>query len=69
MPLHRGVIVSFDSVNYLATIRLDGSTPTTLVDVRATRLQSAEYAANRRVLVELPTTGETDDAVIVAVYT
>ncbi|MGI8926408.1 MAG: hypothetical protein ACR2HN_07145 [Tepidiformaceae bacterium] len=65
----RGTIVSFNSVTWRAVIRLDGSTPQTLTDVRVSRYAAADIAAPRRCLVDTGDHGDIADAVLTAVWT
>ena len=70
MAVLRGTLVSFDSGTYRAVVRLDGSGPQALADVRTSRgIASAELTAGRRVLVDAGDTGDIADVVLTAVYT
>jgi hypothetical protein len=66
----RARIVSFDSTNYLAVLRLDGSAPQTVTGVRVSRdLAAADMAVGRRVLIDPGASGEADEWVVFAVWT
>ncbi len=70
MPVLRGILVSFDAGTYRAVVRLDGSGPQVLADVRTSRgIPSAEMVAARRVLVDAGDTGDIADVVLTAVFT
>lgn len=64
----RGTLVSFNAGTYRAVVRLDGSAPQALTNVRCNRLPSAEYTAGRRVLVDTGDHGDIEDAVVLAVW-
>ncbi|MBI5949873.1 MAG: hypothetical protein HY875_17185 [Chloroflexi bacterium] len=69
MTLIRGTLISFTAATYLSVVRLDGSQPRTLTNVRSSRFASAEYVANRRVIVDTGDNNNPDDYVITALYT
>jgi hypothetical protein len=70
MAIFRGVLAAWDSVNYLATVRLDGSAPQTLSGLRTSRaIASADMVATRRVLVDTGDHGDPADFVVTAVWT
>jgi len=69
MTVHRGILTDFDSGTFTATVRLDGAHQTVLTNVRCTRLDSAVFVADRRVLVDTGDHWDATDAVIIAVYT
>ncbi len=70
MAVLRGTLVSFDAATYKAVVRLDGSGPQVLTDVRTNRgIPSAELTASRRVLVDAGDTGDIADVVLTAVFT
>ena len=67
--LLRGTVVSFDSVNHLATVRFDGSAPQVMSAIKTARnIGSAEMTAARRVVVDAGDHGDAGDAVVIAVY-
>ncbi|MGE5595519.1 MAG: hypothetical protein ACM3S1_05730 [Hyphomicrobiales bacterium] len=69
MALLRGKVVSFDSTGYTASIRLDGSAPQTLDNVRvALNIASAAMTAGRRVILDTGDHGDLADVVVLAVY-
>jgi len=69
MALLRGTLVSFDNVNWLAEVRLDGSPWQSLGGVKTARnIASAEMLAGRAVLVETGDYGDAADAVVCAVW-
>ena len=68
MALLRGTLVSFNSTTFRAVVRLDGSTPQTLTNVRSNRLASSVFTAGRRVLVDTGDHGDIEDAVLLAVW-
>lgn len=70
MAVLRGVLVSFNAATYKAVVRLDGSGPQVLTDVRTNRgIPSAEMVAARRVLVDTGDHGDIADVVLSAVFT
>lgn len=69
MPTNRGTIVTFDSVAYTASVRLDGSAAQTLTGVAVNRgLAAASITAGRRAIID--TAGQANAAlfVVVAVF-
>jgi hypothetical protein len=69
MAIYRGVLADWDSVNFLATVRLDGSAPQTLSGLRTSRaIATAEMMAGRRVLVDTGDHGDPADFVVTAVW-
>jgi hypothetical protein len=70
MRLRKGVLRSFDSGSYTATVQLAGSYKVYLEDVAAARnLPSAEMIAGRKVAVVFFDEHNSKEAVVVAVYT
>jgi hypothetical protein len=62
----RGMLVTFDSTNWLAEVRLDGSPWHSLSGVKVARnIASGEMTAGRRVLVDVE---EGDEPVVVGVW-
>lgn len=68
MATYRGVLTAFNPTTFRATVRLDGSSAVTLDAIHATRLDAAEYAPGRRVLVDTGDHGDPGDVVVVAVW-
>ena len=67
--LVRATVVSFDAVNHVASVRVDGSAPQVLSGVKTARnIASAEMAAGRRVVLDTGDHGDAGDAVVIAVY-
>ena len=64
----RGTIRSFDSNTHRATVRLDGSTPRTVTDIRATAINASEFQPGRRCLVDTGDHNDPTDAVVIAVW-
>ncbi|HEY51712.1 MAG TPA: hypothetical protein G4O20_07925 [Dehalococcoidia bacterium] len=70
MSLKKGVLQSFDSGNYTATVQLAGSHKVYLEDVAVARnLQTGEITAGRKVAVIFFDEHNPKEAVVVAVYT
>lgn len=70
MDVRRGVLKSFDSGNYTATVQLAGSNKNYLEGIIVARnLPSAEMSAERNVTVIFFDENNAREAVIVAVYT
>ncbi len=70
MSLKKGVLKSFDSGNYTATVQLAGSHKVYLEDVVVARnLQTSEMTAGRKVAVIFFDEHNPREAVVVAVYT
>lgn len=70
MSLKKGVLQSFDSGNYTATVQLAGSHKVYLEDVVVARnLQTSEMTAGRKVAVIFFDEHNPREAVVVAVYT
>jgi len=68
--LRKGVLKSFNSGDYTATVRLAGSYKVYLEDVAVARnLPAAEMALGRKVAVILFDEHNAKEAVVVAVYT
>lgn len=68
MTLYRGTLLAFDDGSYRARVRLDGSTPRTVGDVRCTRLEDGAFVAGRRVLVDTGDHNDPADIVVIAVW-
>jgi hypothetical protein len=69
MTLKSGLLKLFDSLNYLATVQLNGSLSTWLVDVPVSRaIPAAEMVAERRVALLSFDPGNPKDCVLVAVW-
>ena len=69
MALVRGVLVSFDSGAWTASVRLDGSQAQSLDGVKvALNIVSGNLIAGRRVLVDTGDHGDLADVVVYAVY-
>jgi hypothetical protein len=70
MKLRKGVLKSFDSGNYRATVRLASSYKVYLEDIAVARnLPSAEMVTGRKVALVFFDEHNPKDAVVVAVYT
>jgi hypothetical protein len=70
MSLKKGVLKSFNSGNYTATVQLASSYKVYLEDVAVARnLQSAEMVAGRKVAIVFFDDHNPKEAVVVAVYT
>ncbi len=70
MSLRKGVLKSFSSGDYTATIRLAGSYKVYLEDVAVARnLQASEMVSGRKVAVVFFDEHNAKEAVVVAVYT
>ncbi len=70
MSLKKGILKSFDSLNYIATVNLSGSYKADLKDVTVARnIESADMVAGRNVVVFFPDEHNAKEAVIIAVYT
>ncbi len=70
MSLRKGVLKSFNSSNYTATVQLASSYKVYLEDVTVARnLPSAEMVAGRKVAVIFFDEHNAKEAVVVAVYT
>ncbi len=70
MSLRKGVLKSFNSTNYSATVQLAGSYKVYLEDVIVARnLPSAEMTSGRKVAVIFFDEHNAKEAVVVAVYT
>ena len=70
MKLRKGVLKSFNSVDYTATVRLAGSYKVYLEDIAVARnLPSAEMTLGRKVAVIFFDEHNPKEAVVIAVYT
>ena len=70
MRLRKGLLRSFNSSNYTATVQLIGSYKVYLEDITVARnLQVAEMATGRKVAVIFFDEHNPKEAVVVAVYT
>ncbi len=70
MSLRKGVLKSFNSGNYTATVQLAGSYKAYLEDITVARnLPSGEMTAGRKVAVIFFDEHNPREAVVVAVYT
>jgi len=70
LSLRKGVLQSFNSGNYTATVRLAGSYKVYLEDITVARnLPSGEMTAGRKVAVIFFDENNPGEAVVVAVYT
>ena len=70
MSLKKGVLKSFNSGDYTATVQLAGSYKVYLEDVAVARnLQSAEMVAGRKVAIIFFDEHNPKEAVVIAVYT
>ena len=70
MRLRKGVLKSFNSVDYTATIQLAGSYKAYLESIAVARnLPSLEMAAGRKIAVIFFDEHNPGEAVVVAVYT
>ena len=70
MSLRNGILKSFDSGNYTATLQLAGSYKVYLEDVTVARnIASAEMTAGRKVAVVFFDEHNTKEAVVIGVYT
>lgn len=69
MAALRGVIVSFDSTPYTASVRLDGSAPQAVDSVAVSRaIAAAEMTAGRKVLLDTGDHNHPSDFVVTAVW-
>lgn len=68
MAIYRGILLAFDDDTYRSTVRIDGSTPRTVTNVRTNRLGASAFVPGRKVLLDTGDHGDPEDAVIVAVY-
>ena len=69
MSLKKGVLKSFDSGDYTATVRMSGSYQVYLEEVAVARnLPAAEMAAGRKVAVAFFSESNVKEAVVVGVY-
>ncbi len=70
MRVKKGLLKSFDSGSYTATVQLAGSYKVYLEDVTVARnLSTAEMTAGRKVAIILFDEHNPKEAVVVAVYT
>jgi len=70
MRLRKGVLRSFNSSNYTATVQLAGSYKVYLEDITVARnLPTAEMALGRKVAVIFFDEHNPKEAVVIAVYT
>ncbi|MFC1989791.1 hypothetical protein ACFLVW_04450 [Chloroflexota bacterium] len=70
MSLRKGVLKSFNSGNYTATVQIASSYKVYLEDISVARnLPSAEMVAGRKVAVIFLDEHNAKEAVVVAVYT
>jgi hypothetical protein len=70
MRLRKGVLKSFNSGDYTATVQLSGSYKVYLEDVPVARnLPAAEMALGRKIAVVFFDENNAKDAVVVAVFT
>ncbi len=70
MGLKKGILQSFDSGAYTATVQLAGSYKVYLGDITVARnLQTGEMTAGRKVAVILFDEHNPREAVVIAVYT
>jgi hypothetical protein len=70
MAVYRGSVVSFDSLNWKADVRLDGSQAQSLAGVKTSRnIAAVEMTAGRKVLVDTGDHGDLADVVVFAVFT
>lgn len=69
MMIEKGLLKSFNSTNYTATIMLNGSFKAYLEKIPVARnLSSAAMTSGRNVLVYFPDRYTSKDALIIAVY-
>lgn len=69
MALLRGVLTAFDSANYKATVRLDGSAPQTVNNIKTSRaIPAAEMVAARRLIVDTGEAASADEWVVTAIF-
>ena len=70
MRLRKGILRSFDSGNYTATVQLIGSYKVYLEDIAVARnLPAAEMTAGRKVAVIFFDENSPREAVVIAIYT
>jgi len=70
MKLRKGMLRSFNSGNYTATIQLAGSYKVYLEDIKVARnISSTEMTAGRKVAVIFFDEHNPKEAVVIAVYT
>ena len=68
--IKKGVLKSFDSGTYIATVQISGSLSVLLEGVPVSRgIPSGEMVTGRNVAVIFHAAGNPDDAVVVAVWT
>lgn len=67
--LKKAILKSFDSVNYQATVQVMGSLGTWLPTISVSRIiPAAEMVAGRKVALLFFEESNTNDAVVIAVY-
>ena len=70
MSLKKGILKSFDSSGYTATVAISGSYKADLEDVAVARnIDGADMVAGRSVTVFFPDEHNAKEAVVIAVYT
>lgn len=69
MAVLRGILVSFSSGPFTASVRLDGSAPQTVDNVAVSRaIPSAEMTPGRKVLLDSGDHNNPNDFVVTAVW-
>lgn len=69
MAIFRGTLAAWDSVGFLATVRVDGSSAQSLTAIKTSRaIASADMAVGRKVLIDTGDHNDPADFVVTAVY-
>jgi hypothetical protein len=69
VAIFRGTLAAWDSVGFLATVRLDGSSPQALTSIKTSRaIASADMTVGRKVLIDTGDHNDPSDFVVTAVY-
>lgn len=69
MPIRKGILKSFNSSNYTATVQIAGSLKVYLEDIAVARnIPAAEMIAGRKVVMVFFDQHNAREAVVVAVY-
>jgi hypothetical protein len=70
MAIFRGTLAAWDSVGFLATVRLDGSSAQALSGIKTSRaIASADMVTGRKILLDTGDHNDPSDFVVTAVYT
>lgn len=69
MSSYRGVLVSFDSPTFRATVRLDASPGQSTPNLPVSRaIPAAEMVAGRRILIDMGDGHDAEEMVVMAVW-